>query len=569
MIKKLYAITILVFVAGQLFSQTLSRTDDTLKTKDVVIIKEFEPTIITPSKINNVPKLMETVDIETKELIYPLLSTQYPTYFEVSPIKPAVMKGEPLEKLYKAYLKGGYGLYNTALGEFYINNLRSRTKNYGFQTNHLSSSGTKKLAGHNGYSNTNATLYGKQIYFNKSLLGSAGYEHKRHHLYGFGFDTLTDAFIDRVLNKDIIKLDYNKYNADVQFKSYFKDSNLVNYDLNLSFYELTDSYGQKEDNINLDATFDRFYNSEQVFLDLGIDYNKLKTTVYTHQNTLVDLAPSFSKGTDKWRVKLSMKVSSNIDSVTTFFFYPIAFAKYNMISNYLIPYVGLEGGLTRNNYDNLRNKNPFLQQDVTIAVSNKKYEFYGGLRGEFSSISSFNVRASQTKIENYPLFINDFSEPIASKFEVVYDTLEITNVTAEISFQKDNKFNVLARGDFYLYQVNKEAEAWHLPSFKATLTGFYDLQDKLVFKSDIYYITGRVAKTFDAAQGEPVGYGAYSKNLKDLIDFNLGIEYRYNKNISGWLNLNNLASIKYNQWNNYPNHGFLFMVGFSYSFLGQ
>jgi outer membrane receptor protein involved in Fe transport len=53
--------------------------------------------------------------------------------------------------------------------------------------------------------------------------------------------------------------------------------------------------------------------------------------------------------------------------------------------------------------------------------------------------------------------------------------------------------------------------------------------------------------------------------LKDVISFNLGVEYRYTKSLSFFLKLNNLSGAKYERWNFYPSKRFNMMGGFTYS----
>lgn len=545
-----------------------TRTGDSIKTKDILIVKDFEPVISEAFKISDNPRISDTLKPEVGDLSYELLKKQIPTEFNVVPIKAAVMKGEPLEKLYRAYAKGGYGIYNTALGELYVNNLRSRTKNGGFYAKHLSSNGNIKDVGYSGFSNTNVKAYGKQIFYNKILAGSGSYQHDRYHFYGFDTknDTLpTDLFSDS-LAKSRIQQNFQKLAGEIQFKSYFKDSDLVNFDLALKAYNLTNSFSENETNIKFATAVDRFYGDKHAFIDLGVDYNQYKDNIATYNSTLVNFEPAFAMGGEKWQVKAALRTFVNADSITTFKAYPIIHATYNLVGDFMIPYVGLDGGLDRNNYDELRLINPFMQNNPLLAVTNTRYDVYGGVRGQFSSNSSFNLKASQKLVENLPLFINDYSQIIPNRFVVVYDTAEITTLTAEFSYQQRDKLNIFGRGDYFIYSTKHEAKAWHTPSFRASLGAVYDLQDKLVLKTHIYYISNQFAKSFNSLDGEALGYGVYAKELKGLIDINIGAEYRYNKKLSGWISLQNLASIKYERWNYYPTQGFLGMLGFTYSF---
>ena len=55
--------------------------------------------------------------------------------------------------------------------------------------------------------------------------------------------------------------------------------------------------------------------------------------------------------------------------------------------------------------------------------------------------------------------------------------------------------------------------------------------------------------------------GQIVKPLGTLFDINLGAEYRYNKRISGFIQLNNAAAQRYLRWHNYPVQGFQIIGG--------
>ena len=76
-------------------------------------------------------------------------------------------------------------------------------------------------------------------------------------------------------------------------------------------------------------------------------------------------------------------------------------------------------------------------------------------------------------------------------------------------------------------------------------------------KADIYYMGKRYAKMDDLGN---------SKELESAMDINLGAEYRYSKTLSAFVQLNNILSENYYQWNYYPTYGFNFTFGVTYCF---
>ena len=74
----------------------------------IISVGEYKPSVMDAPKINDNPMINDS----TKKLPvsgYGINSKQISTGFDVEPIKPAQMIGEPLTKLYNALLKVGMG----------------------------------------------------------------------------------------------------------------------------------------------------------------------------------------------------------------------------------------------------------------------------------------------------------------------------------------------------------------------------------------------------------------------------------------------------------------------------
>ena len=103
-----------------------------------------------------------------------------------------------------------------------------------------------------------------------------------------------------------------------------------------------------------------------------------------------------------------------------------------------------------------------------------------------------------------------------------------------------------------------------MPQVKVTLTGNYNISDKIIVKVDLFYLDNQYYKTItnaDTPNPTPV-----ANLLKPLFDANLGGEYRYNKKLGFFININNIANVRYHGYSNYPNQRFNAMLGLSYSF---
>ncbi|NJK94107.1 MAG: hypothetical protein HC905_03480 [Bacteroidales bacterium] len=152
------------------------------------MVKPYQPVISDAFKINVLPKINDSVIIRPN-FEYGITSTKVETGFEVTPIGAAKMSQGTLPKLYKTYFKLGLGNYSSAYGELFINNLRSRKGTGGIYYKHYSSSGKVKLENDKkvfaGYSDNDASVYGKRFLKKAELFGDLNFNSKTVHHYGY------------------------------------------------------------------------------------------------------------------------------------------------------------------------------------------------------------------------------------------------------------------------------------------------------------------------------------------------------------------------------------------------
>jgi outer membrane receptor protein involved in Fe transport len=103
--------------------------------------------------------------------------------------------------------------------------------------------------------------------------------------------------------------------------------------------------------------------------------------------------------------------------------------------------------------------------------------------------------------------------------------------------------------------MQEEDKPWHMPNFVAKTTIWYSLQNKIVLKSSIYYEGKRDIKLQNLS----------STQIDGVFDINLGIEYRYNKRASAFIDINNLTANRYHVWYLYPAQRFQVMLGVTYA----
>ena len=158
-----------------------------------------------------------------------------------------------------------------------------------------------------------------------------------------------------------------------------------------------------------------------------------------------------------------------------------------------------------------------------------------------------------------PFFVNDFvsTDTMGNQFNVVYDDIKLVHYFGEISVSPSEELVFNVKANYREYEMTNEAKPWHKPSFDLAFTTRYNLRQKIVLKADILALGKRYVK--------PITTGDIDE-LESAIDINIGAEYRYSKVLSGFIQLNNLLSDNYYEWNLYPTYSFNIMAGLTYSF---
>ncbi|MDP4266567.1 MAG: hypothetical protein Q8880_03950 [Bacteroidota bacterium] len=560
---------ILLSFPAKLFSQdTLKNIKDTiqkteeLKGEQINIISSYEPTIQEAFKLNENPKMNDTI-LYVPNLKYSIQPVKYNTFFQVEQIKPAKVIGESLIKLNRNIVKIGMGNYTSPYFELFLNNLRSKEYAYGVRLKHLSSNGKISDVGFPGYSDNEIELNGKKFFKTFTTYAAINYQRNGYHLYGYNPEDFPK------LNKDSITQVYNYIGVNAGITSNYIDSLHYNYFADINYYLLGGknvNNSNKENFLNLTSMYKRPFkmkdklNRSQLNIGLNADFYNNSFNIpdfnISRNSLLLCFKPQYILSIDKIRFDIGTNIYLDADSTSKFRIYPDLKITLNVSNNIIIPYVGINGNAIKNSIYSIYNENPFITTFPDLRKSYNKLNAYGGIKGTLSPDLYFSVKGSYTNIENLPLFINDTNISAKNKFILIYDDADLFNLHAEISYKQIDKISIIASGDYYSYAMKNEKEVWEKPNYLFNISGFYHFLSKYTLKCNIYMI----GKTF-ARESYLI-----KKELKPIVDANLGIEYKFKKDLSFYINLNNILNQQNMRWNNYPVQKFNFLAGLSYSF---
>ncbi|MCO6500186.1 MAG: hypothetical protein J5I47_07410 [Vicingus serpentipes] len=555
-----YIRSILLTASICAFSNIHAQSGSKVDSTTIITIEAYQPFLKDAFKIKDNPSIDDTGKI-TPNLKYTFIDKQVPVDFTVNPISPAKIKGEPLVKLYRGYAKVGFGTNTTPLIDIYYNATRSKTFNYGFTGNHFSSSG---ITGndYSGFSDNHLGLFGKRILKEFSLYSKVNFDRHVVHYYGFPPENNTI-----ITNPDAIKQGLNKLSAVASLTRNYTDTNQFDYNFDINYHHINDVYDVSENHFALDGNLSKYHKRELYEIGVEANYNGLNNLLDLKNNLLVGLKPHISTIAKKWAFQIGLGLFVNSQEETNFHFYPQAEFKYNIADNIVIPYVGIRGGMQANSLNKFFMENPFINtNEIGVVNTNKKYDVYAGIRGSLTSNLSFNTSFSKQKLEGLPLYIKDITN-IQNKFIVTYDTLDLIQLDGELTYHKLEKWKILLSGNYYGYTPKNEIKAWHRPDFKIALSSIYDLGDKIIVRADLFYIGQQYAKINNiVTTNNTVTITDAAETLKGVFDANIGVEYRYTKKLSAFINFNNIGSVKYERWQDYPTQRFGVLGGLTYAF---
>jgi hypothetical protein len=532
--------------------------DDKL-TKEVQVVRPYEPSISDAFKLNLMPRIEDTLKL-TPTFTYSLALRPVTTEFPVNPIPAAKMVSDPLLPAYNGYVKFGFGNYTSPLAELYYGNERSKNYSYGGWLKHHSSFGNVKLI--NGdkvdapYSQTSFNAFGKRI-FDKSVLSvNAGYS--LHNYRYYAYDPILTTIPLPIPNADKQQQQLVQFGA--AYKSTHSDSTHINYQFTSGFDNFSDDYGNTQNSFRVKADVNKYFKKEMVGGTIEFVSHMKNKTLDSANNNTFRFAPWVGAYDKQWRVKAGINVNIDANSSgTKGYFYPIAAASYNIVSNYVIPYFEFSGFLKQNDYASITSENPWVREGIDVWNTSHKLIITGGVKGNLSARTAYSFGGAFSLIDSMYFFVNlpdATNSYLQNKFDVVYDNIQRKRFFGEFSTSPLINANLYLKVEYNIYDLSNIDKPWHLPGFVGRIGATYSIKDKIIVKASVYLEGNRWVR----------GLNGNAIEINGLTDINLGLEYRYNRKAGAFIDFNNLTGNKHQLWHLYPMHRFNMKAGISFAF---
>lgn len=518
-------------------------------------------------KISDEPSFVDTVSVAF-DLDYSSIDEKVETEFTVEPINPPkLVIATPLEQISKNYFALGVNDFKTIpFIDYTHTTIRNKEYNGGVRLNHFSSDMRVPNSARAKFTETHAAVNGKKIMERQVLYTNLTYDHNTFRNYGF------NPAIYQPIGKEDILLSYNTFQGDFGISSTKHKYNKYDYYAQINYKQLYGRSEVQEHLVGLEGQIGGKYFPKGGLIDslptkdltgnwnvqFKGDYLISQDSVLDVNSTLFKLQPNYKVNYKNLNVTVGLPIYFNTNNTRFSSVLPTINADLAVVKDILILYGGYDRRYERNHYMTYLNSNPFIGANLPHTNTHIRFDFKAGLKGAFTSKTTFNLGVRYQNINNFVLFVNDASSLGSKQFNILTDEVKKQQLFVEVMYEtKKIKSGIFA--EYNRYDLTKY-EAYHLPAVFAQAYGKYNIQDKFKVGLDLFYYGEQLALDVTNTS-DPMAI----KLLKPIMDFNFNIDYAYNETFGAFFKVNNILSTNHQRWNQYPNYGINILGGVYFS----
>lgn len=546
--KSLLAALLLTFGAQQF---VFAQVQKELPTENVEIVKDFEARLLESNKIIVSPTL-PLLDTTTQRQTYVVPPRPLTVTYDAPKLRPIGLKTVKVEDAYNGYVKAGGGVPTAIYGEagYYFKSGEKFDGKAWFR--HHSQSATRSLANQKFFNNDGQIS--ANIYLPKDLAveGKIGYSYDRVHYYGYDHDST--EFSDERTRQDFKTVDVGArlYNSE-------RTTGDISFSVTPKLYVLRDYKSNRETGFDLNLTASKWFAEKHPLrLTIRTDMTSFNDTVTQNLNNIY-LQPSFTYHADFIKVKVGANFASNRD---VFSIFPDVEVTLRVFGDGIQLFGGLSGDLRKNTYRSMSEYNPFLNIRGSKLRNTRYDNYYGGVKGDLGWLS-YTGQAMYAKASDLALYQTQFvaqraGEPTITKFQVLYDTVRITNLQGTIKIIPFSALTISGTiSQNIFFDPANQAQVWGLPTTEGNFSALYSiLEGKANLRGSVHIADGIWFK--DAEN--------IAREGKVLADLSLGGSYYFTDNIGAFLDVNNILNNRRERWFQYPTFGTNFLVGITARF---
>lgn len=521
------------------------------------IRKEYRPVARDAKRITSNPTI-DHEPVKKEEMKYDVLPRKAETQVEVQPITSAKLTNEPLEKLTAGHARVGFGNYTMPMVEVGYGTVRNKQYAASGMARYRGSYAT--LDGRPfGFTDVDISARGSYFLKAHTIHAEAAYAHNRNFFYGYNV-------ADTAFNKTDIVQYFHRGRVRLGIGSTDKLKPHRLYQANFRYTYTADRFKANEHAAGAEVSLAFPIKKELMLANVSGDYFQNNKPSGTRNSGIFVIGPEFRMSRERWALALGINLGLDIyDTATKVLVFPKLDFNYALVKEIWSIYASANGGIKRNGLDALSTANPWMQTDQIFRNSWDRLRFEAGTRGTIIRRLTFDVGISETITGQRAFWVNDQRDGVGNRFILEYHDVLVFGIHGELGYLLNEKLSVAARAEQRFFTMpNDSIQPWHEAPFRFSLHGRYSLKEKLIFKLGLYAMGPRQAKiTTVNTEGRVV---AQAKELPGYADVSLGAEYRYRKWIGAFVDLRNLAALRYDIYNQYPSQRISVMAGLNFNF---
>jgi len=544
-------------------------------TTEVKVVEGFKPTIPEASRLNEKATFADTIKKDrTQE--YAVIATDLKSDYKTRPLKAANVKADKIPQLYGTKVGVGFGNAWTTKANIVRNSKRSKTLSYGIIANHFA----------NRYSVPNPYPEGiqpavprapYQVRNSKNTLHLYGKKMSVSHIFmtNLDYDRRTAVYYNPASTSREEKFYRNRFAyTKLSFSAVSKELAADKLKHHTTFF-VSDLNELSENQIHLSTNLSKTINSLPFALEIELnDYSNYNNPDYLGENKSVQsLHFSPSTAIAKYGVDFDLGLDFRyLSDDTPFGIFPQIKATKELVKDILLVYGGLRHSEQRHTLKSLSDENPYIHSygtNQTILAGNSVLqnlkttdtdELYVAIRNVLGKDEVFEGSIAYGTVDNFAHFVG-VSNGNYNRFLVYYSDVKQLHVNANYDRKINTIISLNANADYY----NWDKEVYNRPNFTCAISTPVNLRSKIKVTPSLNYKGERISSlklyVDDVANNPPK-----ITTLNSQIHANLGVYYNYTKNISAYLQLNNLTNSKQDMWRGYREVGFNGLFGLNYSF---
>lgn len=347
-------------------------------------------------------------------------------------------------------------------------------------------------------------------------------------------------------NKDSLKRNFHDIGVKVGLSNKFKNTGGFDYHPTIAIDAFGDNNSGSESTLALDVPIEKRLNETfKAKLGVGVDVSSFKSDTSSVDNNLVTIRPSIQIDRPDFKMNVGV-IPSFLNG--EFHLMPNVALEAKIKGERFIAQAGWQGYYLKNTFRSLTTFNPWVSMSEDFNFT-RTTEVYGGFKGAGGDHFTYNARVSYLQNKGLPLFINQNGSNL---FDVLTADVDNLRFHGEMGFNAKQNFSLLAGVTFNNYSsISGDNKSWGLAPIELNGSLRWRIMPAVLLKSDLDLWSGSYYQDFDGN----------AQKLDAAVDWNIGAEVDLIKNVSLWLQVNNLLNNQYQRWNGYRTIGANIMGG--------